>query len=79
MLKLRDMGVYSILIEGGASTLKSFISDDLWNEVYVFKSQQKLSSGLRAPELDIANFNTSKLGEDYLFHLILIFLYFQFY
>ena len=70
MLKLRDMGVYSILIEGGASTLKSFISDDLWNEAYVFKSQQKLSSGLRAPELDIANFNTSKLGEDYLFHLI---------
>ena len=70
MLKLSDMGVYSIFVEGGASTLKSFISDDLWNEAYVFKSQQKLSSGLRAPELDIANFNKSKLGDDYLFHLI---------
>ena len=70
MLKLREIGVYSILIEGGASTLKSFIRDDLWNEAYVFKSQEKLSSGLRAPELDLASFSTTKLGEDYLFHLI---------
>ena len=70
MLKLRDMGVYSILIEGGASTLKSFISDGLWNEAYVFKSEKKLSSGLRAPGLDLGSFSTSKLGEYYLFHLI---------
>ena len=70
LCKLREMGVYSILIEGGASTLKSFIRDDLWNEAYVFKSQEKLSSGLRAPELDLASFSTTKLGEDYLFHLI---------
>ncbi len=70
MSKLREMGVYSILIEGGARTLKSFIIDDLWNEAYVFKAQQTLSSGLRPPELDLGCFSTTKIGEDYLFHLI---------
>ena len=35
LLKLRKLGVYSILVEGGARTLQSFIDNEVWDEAYM--------------------------------------------
>jgi diaminohydroxyphosphoribosylaminopyrimidine deaminase / 5-amino-6-(5-phosphoribosylamino)uracil reductase len=42
-------GIGSILIEGGAQTLQSFISQSLWDEMWVTRSNAMLSEGIKAP------------------------------
>ena len=68
--KLRDMGVHSILVEGGAHTLNKFLESDLWNEAYVFESPINLGKGLCAPQIDISKFEKASIGEDTLYHRI---------
>ena len=70
LLKLRKLGVYSILVEGGASTLQSFIDNEVWDEAYVFESSEELKQGLKAPQIDLSEFDQSAVGSDTLYHLI---------
>lgn len=46
-LKARKVG--SLIVEGGAQLLQSFIDNNLWDEAYVFKSDQNLEEGIKAP------------------------------
>ncbi len=62
--KCYEMGILSILVEGGAKTLQSFIELDLWDEAFVIQSPQKLNSGLSAPKLPLAAFRTVNFGSD---------------
>jgi riboflavin biosynthesis protein RibD len=41
----------SLLVEGGAKLLQSFLDQDLWDEIFVEKSSKKLFSGVKAPEI----------------------------
>lgn len=41
----------SLLVEGGAQTLQSFIDADLWDEAFIERSNLVLRDGVRAPEL----------------------------
>ena len=41
----------SILVEGGAQTLQSFIDADLWDEVYIERTDIVLGDGIKAPEM----------------------------
>ena len=41
----------SILVEGGAKTLQSFIDADLWDEAYIERSDILLGDGVKAPEM----------------------------
>ncbi len=43
--------IQSVIIEGGAKTIQSFISENLWDEAYIFKSDTILKKGIKAPEL----------------------------
>ena len=70
LLKLRKLGVCSILVEGGAITLQSFIDNEVWNEAYVFESSEELKKGLKAPQIDLSEFDQSAVGSDTLYHLI---------
>ncbi len=70
LVELRKMGVFSILVEGGAHTLNQFINSDLWNEAYVFESPKKLSNGLKAPTMEKNKFEKSMVGIDTLYHKI---------
>lgn len=47
--KLFDEKIYSLLIEGGARLLSSFIAKEMWDEAYVEVSEKKLFSGVKAP------------------------------
>lgn len=45
-------GISSILVEGGAKLLTSFIDDNLWDEALVESSSVCLGSGVKAPVID---------------------------
>jgi diaminohydroxyphosphoribosylaminopyrimidine deaminase/5-amino-6-(5-phosphoribosylamino)uracil reductase len=46
-----QMGLQSVIIEGGRQTLQTFIDDQLWDEARIFKSDKILGEGIPAPRL----------------------------
>ncbi len=47
--RLYDEKIYSLLIEGGARLLASFIEKEMWDEAYVEIAEKSLQSGVKAP------------------------------
>lgn len=43
--------IQSILVEGGAQTLQSFIDADLWDETYIERTNIVLGDGIKAPKM----------------------------
>lgn len=43
--------ILSVIVEGGAKTLESFIHADLWDEARIFTGQTQFGSGLRSPDI----------------------------
>ena len=58
--------IQSVIVEGGAQILNSFIKADLWDEARVFVSPQNFTSGVPAPELSGVIQQTLKLDKDWL-------------
>lgn len=49
---LAEMGINSVIIEGGAQILRAFLKTDCWDEIRIIKSQHKqLGIGTLAPKL----------------------------
>jgi diaminohydroxyphosphoribosylaminopyrimidine deaminase/5-amino-6-(5-phosphoribosylamino)uracil reductase len=48
-LYLQD--IQSVIIEGGASTLNSFIEANLWDEARIFTGETELKKGIKAPAI----------------------------
>jgi len=48
---LSDLNIISVLIEGGAKTLQSFIDADLWDEAAILTGTTTFKSGTDAPQL----------------------------
>lgn len=51
LMNLRREGITSILVEGGASLLKSFLDEGLFDEIRIETSPLKLQKGVKSPEL----------------------------
>lgn len=51
MSRLHQRQITSILIEGGAETLNSFITEGLWDEARIFTAPVKFNKGVKAPVL----------------------------
>jgi diaminohydroxyphosphoribosylaminopyrimidine deaminase/5-amino-6-(5-phosphoribosylamino)uracil reductase len=47
--KLFEMGIISVYIEGGATTIQHFIDADLWDTANIFTGKIKLEHGIAAP------------------------------
>jgi len=47
--KLHQHAIQSVLIEGGAQTLQTFIDANLWDEAYVFTGTTSFKKGIKAP------------------------------
>jgi diaminohydroxyphosphoribosylaminopyrimidine deaminase/5-amino-6-(5-phosphoribosylamino)uracil reductase len=56
--------IQSVIVEGGAQTLKTFIAENLWDEAYVFVGNTKFENGLKAPELKKAPNEIRKISDD---------------
>ena len=41
--------IQSILVEGGAALLNSFVDEQLFDEIYIFKSKNSFDEGIKAP------------------------------
>ena len=61
-LYLQD--VQSIIIEGGAHTLNTFIEAGLWDEARIFTGEMLLPAGIRAPVCFGNNLQESLVGRD---------------
>ncbi|RXG23968.1 diaminohydroxyphosphoribosylaminopyrimidine deaminase [Leeuwenhoekiella polynyae] len=66
---LYSEGLQSVIIEGGAHTLQSFIDEKLWDEARVFKGNLIFKSGIKAPVLTaIQNSESTTINGDTLTH-----------
>ena len=64
--KLFEKEIMSIMVEGGKKILENFISQDLWDEIRLFKGNKIFSKGLPAPLVSLEtnheiNIHTDKL------------------
>ncbi len=48
---LHSRKIQSVLVEGGAQLLQSFINQNLWDEIRIFKSPHSINEGISAPQL----------------------------
>ncbi|MBL7473686.1 bifunctional diaminohydroxyphosphoribosylaminopyrimidine deaminase/5-amino-6-(5-phosphoribosylamino)uracil reductase RibD [Robertkochia sediminum] len=56
--------IQSMIIEGGATTLKGFIESGLWDEARIFKSPVSLDHGITAPDINGRKRVVSQIGSD---------------
>ena len=56
--------IQSVIIEGGAQTLQTFIDANLWDEARVFIGNCTFENGVKAPILNTSPYKTEKIGTD---------------
>ncbi len=59
--------IQSVIVEGGAQTLQSFINANLWDEAFVFVGAINFKKGIKAPELQKVSSEIRKISNDNLF------------
>ena len=64
MEDMYERKIQSVIIEGGAGLLNSFIKQGLWDEARIFRSKQEFGTGVEAPYLRGKLLSTDKIGED---------------
>ena len=63
---LHQRKIQSVIIEGGAATLNSFIGAGLWDEARVFTSQTEFENGIKAPLISGKLVGSEDVGGDQL-------------
>ena len=61
--------IHSLLVEGGARMLSSFIDAGLWDEAYVERSEMLLGDGVKAPEIQGEMIHAEKYANSLQLHL----------
>ena len=61
---LYEEDIGSIIVEGGAATLKQFIDRGLWDEARIFSSPTSFDDGIAAPVLDLPEVDEQFFGTD---------------
>jgi len=62
--KLFQHQIQSVIIEGGAQTLQTFIDANLWDEARVFIGNCTFEKGVKAPIMNTSPFKQEKIGTD---------------
>ena len=60
--QLYKRGIQSLIVEGGAKTLQSFIDSGLWDEARVFTGNIQFKSGIRAPNINSNSVSSEIIG-----------------
>lgn len=66
LTELFQRNILSIIIEGGAQLLQSFITQNLWDEAKVFIGEKEFKSGLKAPKIEATPINSLQFDTDVL-------------
>lgn len=61
---LHQQRIQSVLVEGGAQTLSTFLDAGLWDEIRLFRSSDSLPSGVRAPQVRGQFIDQQQIGDD---------------
>jgi diaminohydroxyphosphoribosylaminopyrimidine deaminase/5-amino-6-(5-phosphoribosylamino)uracil reductase len=62
--RLWNEKVLSVLVEGGAQVLHSFIESGLWDESRIITGDKQLDQGLRAPKLSVVQHHSESSAAD---------------
>jgi diaminohydroxyphosphoribosylaminopyrimidine deaminase/5-amino-6-(5-phosphoribosylamino)uracil reductase len=68
--KLYERRIISIIVEGGAETLRRFLELDLWDEARVFQAPTEFKGGVKAPPLPRGPHIVTTSGKDTLTTII---------
>ena len=63
---LYKYNIQSLIVEGGAKTLQTFIDENLWDEARVFSGEIKFDKGVNAPKFDKIHTNEEDIKGDVL-------------
>lgn len=66
VFKLFEFGIYTLLVEGGAQTLKGFIAACLWDEARVIDTAHYIKEGIAAPNIEGKLVRKINIAEDQL-------------
>ncbi|MEQ8362437.1 MAG: bifunctional diaminohydroxyphosphoribosylaminopyrimidine deaminase/5-amino-6-(5-phosphoribosylamino)uracil reductase RibD [Cyclobacteriaceae bacterium] len=61
---LFNRNIQSLLVEGGAQTIKNLLTDNVWDEARVFTSGQRFESGIKAPIINQEAIGSEMIGDD---------------
>ena len=50
--KLLSLGIHHLMVEGGASLLKSFVKAGTWDEAVIINTEKVLNEGIKAPHIN---------------------------
>lgn len=64
LASLVEQKITSVLVEGGAALLTSFLSEGLWDELRVFRSPAMLGDGIKAPAVRGRLVSREMIGAD---------------
>lgn len=56
--------IQSVIIEGGRQTLQTFIDENLWDEVRIFKGNNCFENGIKAPIIALKNIEKHSINND---------------
>ncbi len=60
--------IQSVIVEGGAKTLQTFIDVNLWDEAFVFEGNSTFTEGVKAPLFEGKLLSEKKIKNDQLLH-----------
>jgi diaminohydroxyphosphoribosylaminopyrimidine deaminase/5-amino-6-(5-phosphoribosylamino)uracil reductase len=64
--ELYRLQIQSVIVEGGAKTLQSFIDANLWDEARIFKGASRFKGGIKAPNINGSLMYTKTIEKDQL-------------
>lgn len=66
---LYKRGIYRLMIEGGATLLRSIVNAELWDDAIVIHTPHQLKEGKKAPNLTGMMTNQMAFGDDTIYHI----------
>ncbi|MCY7409852.1 MAG: bifunctional diaminohydroxyphosphoribosylaminopyrimidine deaminase/5-amino-6-(5-phosphoribosylamino)uracil reductase RibD, partial [Chitinophagales bacterium] len=63
---LYERKIQSVIVEGGAMLLESFIKEGLWDEARIFKAARHIENGISAPQINGIQIYSEKILTDQL-------------
>jgi diaminohydroxyphosphoribosylaminopyrimidine deaminase/5-amino-6-(5-phosphoribosylamino)uracil reductase len=64
--ELHNRNIQSVMVEGGAETIKHFFASGLWDEALVLSASKELLNGIAAPRINAEPYLEKDLGTDIL-------------
>ena len=61
---LYQQEITSLIVEGGATTLNTFINENIWDEARIFKSPVEIENGIKAPTIKFNSAKATRINED---------------